>query len=92
MNEIQNNDKKALLPRDLLQLAWGVFLFSMVYFFAVTFIPIPDTGEDNAKYIVGFLVGTGVGSVISFYFRRNANLEPTDESPKRSPTGRITDK
>jgi hypothetical protein len=78
--------KKCVAPGDLLHLAWGVFLFSMVYFFCVTFIPIPDTGEDNAKYIVGFLVGTGVGSVISFYFRRGSNPE------ERSPDGRATDK
>lgn len=78
-------------PCRVMNLAWGVFLFSMVYFFAVTFIPIPDTGEDNAKYIVGFLVGTGVGSVISFYFRRNNLDEPpkvraTDSSSSSPPT------
>jgi len=67
-------------PSKVLDLAWGVFLFSMVYFFCVTFIPIPDTGEDNAKYIVGFLVGTGVGSIISFYFRRNTGTP--SESPQ----------
>ena len=57
-------------PSKVLDLAWGVFLFSMVYLFCVTFIPIPDSGADNAKYIVGFLVGTGLTTVISFYFRR----------------------
>ena len=82
-------EKKSVDPSSLLELAWGVFLFSMVYFFAVTFIPIPKTGEDNAKYIVGFLVGTGVGSVISFYFRRG-NLPEGDE-PKRVPNSRATD-
>lgn len=82
--------KKVVDPSTLLELAWGVFLFSMIYFFCVTFIPIPATGEDNAKYIVGFLVGTGVGSVISFYFRRGAN--PENDEPKRTPDGRATDK
>jgi hypothetical protein len=52
----------------------------MAFFFAVTFIPIPPTGEDNAKYIVGFLVGTGVGSVITFYFRRGTNPDFPDSS------------
>lgn len=77
--------KRALTPQldpcRVLNLAWGVICFSFWYFFAVTFIPIPDTGEDNAKYIVGFLVGTGVGSIISFYFRRN--LDPPS-GPKRA--------
>jgi positive regulator of sigma E activity len=58
-------------PGTLMKLAVLVILASFVYFFCVTFIPIPDTGEDNAKYIVGFLVGTGVGSIITHYFRRD---------------------
>lgn len=74
----------ALDPCRVLNLAWGVFLFSMVYFFCVTFIPIPETGEDNAKYIVGFLVGTGVGSIISFYFRRNIGESDLPRAPKRA--------
>jgi hypothetical protein len=83
--EVKEPDKQdSCRPEALLQLAWGVFLFSMVYFFCVTFIPIPETGEDNAKYIVGFLVGTGVGSVISYYFRRNT------DTPVRPP--RVTDR
>ena len=86
---MQEDWKKRLTPTidpcRVLSLAWGVFLFSMVYFFAVTFIPIPDSGQDNAKYIVGFLVGTGVGSVISFYFRRNTGEEP----PKMRETDQI---
>lgn len=87
--------KKVLTPTvdpcRVLNLAWGVICFSFWYFFAVTFIPIPDTGEDNAKYIVGFLVGTGVGSIISFYFRRNLDPSPrpnrsTDTSEQKEET------
>ena len=59
-------DQKALM-----KLAVLIFLASFVYFFCVTFVPIPPTGEDPAKYIVGFLVGTGVGSIITHYFRRD---------------------
>jgi hypothetical protein len=71
-------------PYRVLDLAWGVFLFSMIYLFCVTFIPIPESGQDNAKYIVGFLVGTGLTTVISFYFRKSADTD-------RPPTGRATD-
>lgn len=81
MNELRRLLTPQIDPCRVLNLAWGVICFSFWYFFAVTFIPIPDTGEDNAKYIVGFLVGTGVGSIISFYFRRNLDTTP---GPKRS--------
>lgn len=71
-------------PCKVLDLAWGIFLFSMIYLFCVTFIPIPESGQDNAKYIVGFLVGTGLTTVISAYFRKGADQE-------RPPAGRATD-
>lgn len=71
----------SLSPDRLLNLAVMVVLVSFVYFFAVTFVPIPETGEDNAKYIVGFLVGTGVGSIITFYFRKSSPDTPqTDKN------------
>jgi len=68
-------------PIKLLKFAYLVVLFSMAYFFCVTFIPIPETGEDNAKYIVGFLVGTGVGSVITFYFRKGTTTPDEEVKP-----------
>jgi len=84
MDEFKKRIVPTIDPCRVLSLGWGVFLFSMVYFFAVTFIPIPETGEDNAKYIVGFLVGTGVGSIISFYFRRNTDTDPTKNLQRES--------
>lgn len=71
-------------PSKVLDLAWGIFLFSMIYLFCVTFIPIPESGQDNAKYIVGFLVGTGLTTVISAYFRKGADQD-------RPQAGRATD-
>lgn len=60
-------------PCKLLKLAYTIILLSFMYLFAVTFVPIPETGEDNAKYIVGFLVGTGLVTIIAFYFKRVGN-------------------
>jgi hypothetical protein len=54
----------------ILRLAYTIVLASVIYFFCVTFVPIPSTGEDNAKYIIGFLVGTGLTTIIAFYFKR----------------------
>lgn len=57
-------------PCKLLRLAYTVVLLSFAFFFASAFVPIPETGADNAKYINGFLVGTGLVSIIAFYFKR----------------------
>jgi hypothetical protein len=45
---------------------WGVV--SAVYFFAVTFLPIPAAGENFANIILGFLLGTAVSTIINFFF------------------------
>jgi hypothetical protein len=45
---------------------WGVI--SAVYFFAVTFLPIPPAGENFANIILGFLLGTAVSTIINFFF------------------------
>ncbi len=83
VQDLKNKMTPSPDPSKVLDLAWGIFLFSMIYLFCVTFIPIPDSGQDNAKYIVGFLVGTGLTTVISAYFRR--------EPDKDRASGRATD-
>jgi hypothetical protein len=71
-----------LNPDQQMKLAVLVICFSMAYFFCVTFIPIPATGEDNAKYIIGFLVGTGLTTIIAYYFRKGSVPEPGDKPEK----------
>jgi hypothetical protein len=68
----------------LLRLAYTIVLLSLLYLFCVTFVPIPNTGEDNAKYIVGFLVGTGLTTIIAFYFKR---VGASPELPTNGGTG-----
>jgi len=36
------------------------------YLWAVTFLVMPDTGQDHSKTIVGFLLGTVVGTIIAY--------------------------
>jgi hypothetical protein len=55
-------------PKDVLKFGYVIVLFSMIYFFGITFIALPESGEDNAKYISGFLVGTGLASIIGYYW------------------------
>jgi hypothetical protein len=65
-------------PCKLLRFAYVVVLFSLLYFFCITFVPIPETGEDNAKYVSGFLIGTGLSTIIAYYFKR---VGPSPELP-----------
>ena len=48
--------------------AWFWGAVSAVYFFAVTFLPIPPAGENFANIILGFLLGTAVSTIINFFF------------------------
>ena len=45
---------------------WGVV--SVVYFFLITFLTIPESGINFANIILGFLLGTAVSTIINFFF------------------------
>ena len=48
--------------------AWFWGIVSAVYFFAVTFMEVPKTGEAFANFILGFLTGTAVATIIGFFY------------------------
>ena len=48
--------------------AWFWGIVSVVYFFMVTFLPIPEQGVDFANIILGFLLGTAGSPIINFFF------------------------
>jgi hypothetical protein len=48
--------------------AWYWSVGSTLYFFAVTFAPMPSGGRDFANIILGFLLGTAVATIISFFY------------------------
>ena len=43
-------------------------LFSMAYIAAITFLPVPTPGKDYATTVLGFLLGTIVGGILSWAF------------------------
>ena len=69
--------------------AWFWSVTSVIYFFCVTFTPLPEGGRDFANIILGFLLGTAVATIISFFYgssksskdKTDAMLK-TDEPPK----------
>lgn len=48
--------------------AWFWSVVSALYFFGVTFIPMPDKAAHFADIILGFLLGTAVATIIGFFF------------------------
>ncbi len=48
--------------------AWFWSIVSSIYFFAVTFLPIPTAAESFANIILGFLLGTCVSTVIGYFY------------------------
>ena len=53
-----------------------------LYLFCVTFIPLTATGEDQAKTISPFLLGSVIGTLIGFYYGNKADdkKHPPDTS------------
>jgi hypothetical protein len=57
-----------IVRRFVYLFAWFWALSSVVYFFAVTFFEVPKTGEAFANFILGFLTGTAVATIIGFFY------------------------
>jgi hypothetical protein len=48
--------------------AWFWSVGTTIYFFSVTFLTMPEGGRDFANIILGFLLGTAVATIISFFY------------------------
>jgi hypothetical protein len=57
-----------IVRRFVYLFAWFWGIVSAVYFFAVTFMEVPKTGEAFANFILGFLTGTAVATIIGFFY------------------------
>ena len=57
-----------IVRRFVYLFAWFWAVTSVGYFFAVTFMEVPKTGEAFANFILGFLTGTAVATIIGFFY------------------------
>ncbi|GAL22962.1 phage protein [Vibrio maritimus] len=48
--------------------AWFMSISSMVYFAAITFVPIPESSTRFADTILGFMLGTVLGGIVTFFY------------------------
>jgi hypothetical protein len=57
-----------VISRFVYLFAWFWAVTSVIYFFTVTFLEVPKTGEAFANFILGFLTGTAVATIIGFFY------------------------
>ena len=57
-----------VISRFVYLFAWFWAVTSVIYFFTVTFLEVPKTGEAFANFILGFLTGTAVATIIVFFY------------------------
>jgi len=68
MQEVALNQDDKFAKHFIYWFAWFWSGGSMVYFFAITFGDVPDSGKDFGNIILGFLLGTAVATIISFFY------------------------
>lgn len=55
--------------------SWFWAISATLYFFCVTFIPLPEGGNHFADIILGFLLGTAVATIIGFFYGNSTSGE-----------------
>lgn len=64
-----------------IKVALLIMLVTFGYLFAVTFLTMPETGAEQAKTIVPFLLGTVIGTLVGFYYGNKHEQQPPVASP-----------
>ncbi len=64
-----------------MKVALLIMLIGFSYLAAVTFLPMPDTGAEHSKTIVGFMLGTVFSTLINYYWG-NSSKGQTPNLPK----------
>lgn len=63
----------------LLYFGMSVLITCVIYFFCVTFIPIPVSGQKYSDIILGALIGSGFTAIIQFYWGSSKSSQDKDE-------------
>jgi len=61
-------DKKQTPNLFLAVFAVFIISLSFVYFFAITFMNMPETGARYADIILGALIGSGFTAILSYFY------------------------
>lgn len=68
MQEVALSQEDKYAKHFIYNFAWFWSAGSMLYFFAITFGQVPASGKDFGNIILGFLLGTAVATIISFFY------------------------
>ncbi len=71
------------LDKKLVFMAFYVITAIFTYITAVTFLSIPETGQKYADMAVPFLLGSGFGALIGFYFAGSPGSKAKDETIRK---------
>lgn len=78
-----NDDLEALFNRRFLAyFAVGIFAASFVYIACITFIVVPDKNQRFADTVLGFLLGTLLGTLITFFYGSSKSSQAKDQTIK----------
>jgi hypothetical protein len=82
MQETALNDDDKFAKHFIYWFAWFWSVGSMAYFFAITFGQVPPSGKDFGNIILGFLLGTAVATIISFFYGSSKSSKDKTDAMK----------
>ena len=84
MQEVALNQEDKYAKHFIYNVAWFWSVGSMAYFFAITFGTVPSSGKDFGNIILGFLLGTAVATIISFFYGSSKSSKDKTDALKGS--------
>lgn len=83
MQEVALQQEDKFAKHFIYWFAWFWSVGSMAYFFAITFGSVPASGKDFGNIILGFLLGTAVATIISFFYGSSKSSKDKTETMSR---------
>jgi len=83
MQEKAMQSDDPMVRRFIYYFAWFWSGISAAYFFAVTFISLPEGARDFANIILGFLLGTAVAAILQFFYGSSKGSQDKTELMKK---------
>lgn len=77
LKKVNQQDKDSSFRRKL---AVGMLIYSCVFLCMIVWIPIPESQNRYVDYILGFLTGTVVTTVINYFYGNSSKTEKQDAS------------
>jgi membrane protein required for beta-lactamase induction len=84
MQEAALNQDDKFAKHFIYWFAWFWSVGSMAYFFAITFGQVPASGKDFGNIILGFLLGTAVATIISFFYGSSKSSKDKTDAMKEA--------